>query len=594
MNLVTLRTNVKLTLGMAAGSQLSDDEIDRGVNQAVNAINRFFPRERVFTSVYNKTITDEAVTSNDDTVVALANKPLRFGSEIVKLTSDPTTIFTKDTDYEMDYLSGTITTIGAGAIPNSTAILVSYENDPLMIDISSILTEMISIDKVNIRTAHENIETENRFRLWGDYITLIGEAAAGQEAAAMSDDSHINIYYYGQHTEPTASASGSFRRFLDEYLVIGASGYGLLMEGTSRDHQAVVDLASARTTIGNIAALHTSIGTTFTSSATPRGDINTALDAAIVELAKISAVADLANTEFDLANPEVDKYTTPLDLAVTRIADANTALVNVDTILDRVNTSVLAGVSNADALTALNQIDAELDKIPTAADALIAELVSSTRNADAYLDTGDALFNSINNVVNAPGEQLGYAQAKIQMADLFAREGTLRGTYASGRVAEASARIAVGRVFIAEAAGRMEHANANLAGATSDITLARTYIEGARGYIAVGNAYLQEGATRINNALGYIQEATNRIAEFQSYLTQIATYINQITTYLAEADRYQSIADRERSIAISMRTQGAEYIRSYITALRSKAGTIQRPSTSSVRQYANEGVSQYR
>lgn len=71
------------------------------------------------------TVTDEAVTSHDDTWVSLAHQHLTFGT--VVLTSSPAgTTYIEDTDYVVDYLGGRVMTLAGGAINDATALLIDY------------------------------------------------------------------------------------------------------------------------------------------------------------------------------------------------------------------------------------------------------------------------------------------------------------------------------------------------------------------------------------------------------------------------------------------------------------------------------------
>jgi len=151
MNLADIRTNIKTMLSISA--EISDAEIDRAMNQAVAVLSRFFPRERIAQTIYNEDITAESFTSNHGTAVALASKPVKFGSETVT-TSPAGTTFAKDTDYEMDYINGTITTLTAGAIADATAHLITYKMDMTVLDISNVLTEPISIRTIIASRPH--------------------------------------------------------------------------------------------------------------------------------------------------------------------------------------------------------------------------------------------------------------------------------------------------------------------------------------------------------------------------------------------------------------------------------------------------------
>ena len=216
-------TQIRLAIGSGAATQLSDVELYQAIQSAVSGVNRYFPREVIKTIVWNETITDESVTSSDDTAVSLANKPLTFDSEVV--TSDPAgTTYTKDTDYEMDYINGTITTIGAGAISDATGILVSYTIDSTMLDISS-LTKPISIERADIRTGSESPRELAGWTLWGDFFLFQSQ----RQGSGLTDNAHINIYYRAQHDEPTDSASGTFPSFLYKILILGSIWFALLI-----------------------------------------------------------------------------------------------------------------------------------------------------------------------------------------------------------------------------------------------------------------------------------------------------------------------------------------------------------------------------
>ncbi len=76
-------------------------------------------------SGYTGTVSDEAVTSDDATWVALDYKRLTPGT--VVLTSSPAgTTYTEGTDYVIDYEGGQLMTLSGGAINDATALLIDY------------------------------------------------------------------------------------------------------------------------------------------------------------------------------------------------------------------------------------------------------------------------------------------------------------------------------------------------------------------------------------------------------------------------------------------------------------------------------------
>lgn len=71
------------------------------------------------------TVTDEDVTSVDDTWVDLDNGRITFGTVVVT-SSDGNTTYTEGTDYVIDYAQGRIKVLDAGAVSNGTALKVDY------------------------------------------------------------------------------------------------------------------------------------------------------------------------------------------------------------------------------------------------------------------------------------------------------------------------------------------------------------------------------------------------------------------------------------------------------------------------------------
>lgn len=71
------------------------------------------------------TVTDEAITSVDDTWVDLDYARITFGTVVVT-SNDGNTTYTEGTDYVIDYAQGRIKVLGAGAVSNGTALKVDY------------------------------------------------------------------------------------------------------------------------------------------------------------------------------------------------------------------------------------------------------------------------------------------------------------------------------------------------------------------------------------------------------------------------------------------------------------------------------------
>lgn len=71
-------------------------------------------------------IENEAFTSDHDTAVELGYPAIVQYTEVVTDDEDGTTTYTRDTDYEMDYVAGTITVLSTGSMTDATEYYINY------------------------------------------------------------------------------------------------------------------------------------------------------------------------------------------------------------------------------------------------------------------------------------------------------------------------------------------------------------------------------------------------------------------------------------------------------------------------------------
>ena len=582
--LVTIRSAVKVLI--SSTTILSDAEVDQAVQTAASTLSRLFPREVVAQTVFNEDITAEAWTAISDTAVTLANKPIRFGSETVTQSSVD---FTRNTDYEIDYVNGTITMLSTGGLSAASAT-ITYKLDGTMIDISSLLTEPISIEAVDVIRSDQVPSEYEGWYTHGDFLMIT--SSVNQSQMRFVDNDHIRIYYLALHVEPGASTSGSYPDFLDELVLIGVTGYGLLTEALEQEHLAIVDIASARTSVGNIAAIHTAIGTAVTSLAAAQSDANVALDAAVVELVlanaeydKVSTVQGAANTELATANTELDLATAEIVLGNAEVDKATSELAKIDT--------TAGGIPEAETelgliITALGT-SGDFD---TALDLVAVEVESDAISADKYLAIGDGFINAVNVGRDTSSENREYALAKVTMAEVYIGEANARLRAAEAKLTLVTNWLRVSQAHHQSAVGFNENARmyiegglAHQAGGEKYTTNARVYIEEARTYILNGDGY-------VNEATGFIQEASQRLTAALRYVEEIGIRLSQIRHYLEEADRYHTSADSQRQSADLYRQEGNARVRDFITALEDRAQISSHPRVSSTRQYSSDGQRQ--
>ena len=512
--LTTIETNVRAVLA-DTGTTFTTATVDAGIFAVVSDISRIAPRELVHIEVlHSRTITDESITSSDDTWVDLANKPIDMQQSVV-VTSDPAgTTYTEDTDYIIDYAQGRIQTIGVGAISDATGILVSYEKSLRGIDLSSI-TALIGIDRVEIaKSGGQSFQTYTGFYQWGDVLWLHPKDGVSDQNLAEND--HVRIWYKAEHSKPGAAA-GSYPAFLDDVVTKGAAAYALFSKHRERNLAAVADLALARTALLKADDDQTAIDTLEAAVTTALDSAKTALASANTAFALVDAIADTP-----LGDAE-----TALDAVITNLGTEAEALLDSATYTG-FNTSIESALDGAAAL-----LDETSSVVKTALDSIVQHLETDTfepDSADNQLKTGDDFINNVNVGADVPNLFARYAEVKV----LIAR----------GRTDEAIAYISQARGQIEEAAQRLIQWQLWLSEVDARISISNTYVAEARERLNIAGIITQTGLGYVQEAGGYIDEATGRMQQIDRHIQLGALYISQTRVYQENADRENQSADR--------------------------------------------------
>ena len=192
MALSELIDAVEADLMDSSNAQISAEEVEAAVRNAIYDINRFLPLQKIYELTLDFTVTDEDFTADTGVAVSLANHPIEYDSETVE-TTDAATTYTRDTDYTMDYSNGTITALSTGDM-TEIEYHISYTKSRLAIDLSG-LTDLIRVHAVEypLGSAPKDAKT---FGMWGD-ILFIGAGRDSQEK--MGDTNHIVVYYEAEH-----------------------------------------------------------------------------------------------------------------------------------------------------------------------------------------------------------------------------------------------------------------------------------------------------------------------------------------------------------------------------------------------------------
>lgn len=194
--------------------------------QMASDMERFgLPCEALYDLTLSFSVDDEGFDSGFDVAVSLANSPLEASSETVT-SEDGATTYTRDTDYTMDYVNGTITVLSTGDMEDATGYLISYNKDKRSFSLS-ILGAFINIDTIEYPAG----QTPMRFCNWeifGDQVILTTRDGDNQSQQNLAEGYHVVIRYTKKHTLPTADAGGTWDEYMDYVAVLGTSAYAML------------------------------------------------------------------------------------------------------------------------------------------------------------------------------------------------------------------------------------------------------------------------------------------------------------------------------------------------------------------------------
>ena len=194
-NITQLVDAVEQQVGDSANTYLSAAEAKEAVKKAIYDLSRHSPLQKTYEyTVSDRDVTNETFTSSHGVAVSLANKPIVHGSEVVTNIAGTTT-YARDTDYTMDYMSGTITTLTAGTMVTATNYYIDYKKSSIAIHLSAI-TDLIRVAYVEFPLGSVPQDIKN-FSVWGNFLFIGAGGKRSQEK--MGEDEHLVLYYEAEH-----------------------------------------------------------------------------------------------------------------------------------------------------------------------------------------------------------------------------------------------------------------------------------------------------------------------------------------------------------------------------------------------------------
>lgn len=537
MNLAEIRAAVRLDLADEAEEKWETDDLTRAIQRAVWDLSRQIPQEKLYQHKVEYTIADETFNSGArDVAVALSGNPIIVPKGETVTSKPAGTDYTRDTDYTMDYLAGTITVLSTGGMGATTDFLISYGKSKVIIDVSS-LTDLIRVSMVEYPAGKVPMETVS-FSQWGDDLEILG-GEGSQEA--LTEDEYMFIYYQAYHTMPTEGAAGSFPTFLDEVIAKGGAAYALLSRALNLQHNADDRVASAVAALVLGRAVHTSIAS---------------------ELSNVDTEVALAGTALAKVATEVAKGSTALDKVDTHGSAAGTALSAVAALISSGQTA-LGKVQNQ--VTAMSGDLADHESVWASLDDYIVG-GAGIKGAQPFLEDGRADYiNKVTLGADAAELMRRYSDSEVTIAGLW-------GDKASRFIAAAQAQLGAAEAFMGEGAQHVASAQARVAEGT--------------GRVAVGSVYVAEATQRVASAAAYVAEADQRLAAAGMYMQKVIRYREQIEAYLAEAAQYLEAVGADMALVEMMKVEAIQRRNEFWEVLKDRKQYMKRGSTVSRKQYS--------
>jgi len=457
MILSAMLTEMRYELQDSGSAIWSDAELTRGVTKSVALMSRLIPKKAIVEQVITLDVKDEALTIASSTGT-LANAPVKYGT--VKITGETEG---HDDDFTVNHLTGVITEVGSNLADG--AYTVSYTIDPYMLDISSLLSDYIKIERVEYPVGDTPPTFIVPSDIYGTYLML---------KEALTEDKHIRIHYLTYWTAPGAAA-GDYPRSLDNAIIIGSVGQALIYKAELYMQNSVTEIALA-----NAAA---------DSMATPLADINTALDS--------------VNTIYTDVNTALDKVATYLETNEIAV-DADDA--NAVAIMEEITAQVVS-IRTA-MITAITAANAHLDEVDT------TDLADATDGAEKMISTGHPLINASNVGQNVGENYKDYALADVAIANV-------RVQTAMGYLQEFESRLKNLQAYIQESGGWVTIANTFIAEAIQRIGAMRAYVEEASQRVAEVNAWGIQADRYIATSTQYQAIAGRYLASGQAKINEM-------------------------------------------------------------------------
>ena len=582
MNIGTMRTHLKNSLA-GPSAKWSDGELDRGVSEAVADLSRLFPLELIYETTWTKAVASETFTTNHDTYVTLAVKPINPGSEVVKIGS---TTHELDDDYEMDYINGKIKVLSSGDMANSTSATITFDRAAVVIDLASELTNPMRILRVEVPL--DNVpQAFASYELHGDFLILLGIGQETKSQSGLADKYHIRIYYQSQQTDPGSSANGSFPRYLDELVIKGASGYILRIEAIKQIHNTTRYAMNANTELATMAKMFRDINTWLEQADADTLEARTASNSINAEIALANTAADNMSTELGKVRPQLNLMIAEAGRVwkiLARVAQTSTAILSPSQVRSQLSAFELA--ANRIMKFADEAFDTSLNtgELKDARD-IHTILVRKLNQAGIDVIKVESKIDNVNEGADVPGNYVSIAGMSLEIARQY---GDRRRDF----ISSAGRFIEIAQAFAGEANARIARITASsgaaqvylqeAAAAMRIVDVSATYVQQL--LLAV-QGYNEEALRRMETAQAYEREALSNLANAQGWINISGTKLLEIEAKAAKADRFMALSERLQTSVVLLKQESDIRLSEFHRDLRDRHQTYSHEPISSIFQH---------
>lgn len=516
----------------------NDAAVDRAILSAIEDLSRFVPREGYLelisdSSEKTETFSSTGITENSE--VTLTHTPVRNGSESIV---NGATTYIRDTDYSINYITGTISFPTGSAIialSDGVTLTVTYQKSRRLFDLSTI-EHLRSVNLVEVYNASSKVSDSENFSLLNNYIDYgpVGDITPGYR---------LVIQYSARHTMPDDDDDGSLSDNLAEIVIKGAEAALLFAKAISLELSQTDEV-----TIEDIPAIE------------PLDDVDAFLSASILaDLASVRTALETALSRADAGNTAIGSNATAIAADLTSqdtiIAAITSMLANpasllttgaafVDTEVATDLTSAVAafktaadiplGIASTGIASGVGFIDTEVGTDLTDAKTALTTLLQG------YLDSGDDFIETVNSGKDPAEYYRNYAETAVKKGD--------------GIVGIASGRLALAKEYF-------ESVDRYISVAAANISQGKEYVDHAKVRLSLAGLYDEQAkiwndsvAAKINQAELYNNRIQARLSIVRNYVEQVGAYVNMAQGYQENAKVLLQAVSAETDAKVAVAT----------------------------------------